>query len=154
MMMIGSIATLKTDFMAEFKKPLQKILGEDATPNLSVWENVGKNTIEIQFWVIQNGLSRMRFSLTRMPGCCGILVSHGTSVGYDLRNKGLGSLMQNMKEWIARRRMVGKMIATTLEGNEAQNHLMQKFNWKRTDMFINPKTHNRIIQWEKHLSNN
>lgn len=145
------VATLKEEFLSKFKKPLQDIMGDGATPHLSVWEDVAKNSIEIQFWVVQNGLSRVRFNLTRMPGCCGILVSHGTYVMPEWQNKGLGSLMQIMKEWIARKRLVGKMIATTIEQNEPQNHLMEKFNWKKTDLFVNPKTSNRIIQWEKHL---
>ena len=89
------------------------------------------------------------FRLSSLPGCCGVLVSHESYVTQALQRRGLGLLMQEMKEFIAREYRVGKMIATVLQGNKAEETLLLKTGWRPGVAFRNRRTDNLIVEWEK-----
>jgi hypothetical protein len=91
------------------------------------------------------------FELSVLPGCGGVLVSHNSWVGYLERGKGIGNLMQDMKLWVAKRLEVGKMIATVVHGNGAEQQLLHKHGWTHGQPFWNPHTNNRVVEWEKIL---
>lgn len=89
------------------------------------------------------------FSLMPMPGCCGILVSTGSFVHESWRGRGIGKLMQTMKEWFARELKVGCLLATVVKGNQPEENLLRKTGWRPVSEFVNPKTGNTINVWKK-----
>lgn len=91
------------------------------------------------------------FRLTTLPSCCGVLVSHDTYVVDQWRGKGLAHLMHGMKDWLGGRLRIGKMIATVMDGNAAEEHILQKHGWVRGEPFTNHRTGRSIVQWEKVL---
>jgi hypothetical protein len=91
------------------------------------------------------------FELSALPGCGGILVSHNSWVGYEYRGTGIGSLMQDMKRWVAEQIEVRKLIATVVQGNNPEEQLLLKHGWTRGLPFWNPHTSNHVVEWEKIL---
>lgn len=92
------------------------------------------------------------FTLVSMPGCCGVMVSTKSEVDAALRRKGVGLLMQEMKEYIARRYRIGKLVATVIKGNKAEESLLLRAGWVAGQPFKNARTGNTIIEWEKVLA--
>jgi len=93
------------------------------------------------------------FDLEHMPGCGGILLSHKTWVGHSERGKGIGTLMQEMKMWIASKLEAGMLLATVVVGNEAEEAILGKHGWKQVGpAFRNVHTENNVQMWQKILT--
>ena len=89
------------------------------------------------------------FSLRPMAGCCGVLISHQSFVAHAWQGKGIGHLMQDMKDWIGKTLKIGKLIATVVEGNGAEEHILRKHGWAAGIPFINHRTGHTVVEWEK-----
>ncbi len=93
------------------------------------------------------------FQLDHMVGCGGILLSHGSYVVLSQQGKGLGSLMQEMKLWIAGQLEVGQLLATVVAGNEAEEGLLEKHGWQKLGQpFRNVHTENTVQMWQRLLT--
>lgn len=92
------------------------------------------------------------FRLSEYHGNCGILVSHNMYIYHEHRGKGLGQLLQPFKEKVAKLYNYTMMQATTLKTNDAENHILQKFDWQKLYEFTNRRTKNDIIIWQKELN--
>lgn len=93
------------------------------------------------------------FTLEHMPGCGGILLSHDSWVGHSERGKGVGTLMQEMKMWIASKLEAAMLLATVVVGNEAEEGLLGKHGWKQVGpAFRNVHTGNNVQMWQKILT--
>jgi hypothetical protein len=92
------------------------------------------------------------FQLEHMPGCGGILMSHGTWVGHRDRGKGIGTLMQEMKMWLASKLEAGMLLATVIVGNKPEEAILGKHGWKQVGpTFRNVHTGNNVQMWQKIL---
>jgi hypothetical protein len=89
------------------------------------------------------------FSLRPLPSCCGVLVSHQSYVTESWRGRGVGSVMQDMKTWLGRTLRIGKMIATVVEGNATEEHILRKYGWVSGAPFVNHRTGHTVVEWEK-----
>jgi hypothetical protein len=147
-----------------FVPEIQKLVGEAKTVELLAVPYYGGKTIILEI----NGLCNMKgrkkpntyyppsirisqLKLVELPGCCGVAVSTGLSVSHEYTNKGIGNLMQQIRDYVARRLNYGKIIATVVVGNKSEEHLLKKFGFVSTPEFTNPKTGHRIRLWEKDL---
>ena len=79
-----------------------------------------------------------------MPGCCGIVVSHGTYLTEYTRHTGLSQPFRDLKELIAKKLGYSAMIATTQLDNipAVGNMLKSKYNIRHT--FTNSRTGNLL----------
>jgi GNAT superfamily N-acetyltransferase len=91
------------------------------------------------------------FRLQALPSCCGVLVSYDSFVAPEWRRRGLGRLMQDMKEFLARQMGVGKLIATVIQGNLAEEKLLTFTGWFPGKPFKNGRSGAVLIEWEKVL---
>lgn len=93
------------------------------------------------------------FILEHLPSCGGILLSTNSWVNQSFRGKGVGSLMQEMKLWIASRLEASMLLATAIIGNEAEEALLGKHGWKQVGpSFRNVHTENDVQMWQKILT--
>jgi len=84
------------------------------------------------------------FSLRQLPGCCGILVFYHASVAKDFRDKGLGSLLLQIRERAAILANYTVVMATVLDDNEAEKHILRTNNWNPSYGFKNLRTGNDV----------
>lgn len=91
------------------------------------------------------------FSLTQLPGCCGILVSHNTFVDMPYRGKGIAKFLQKIKEEIAKDNQFTMLMCTTRKDNKVQNKLLKKSGWQKINKFKNKRTRNNLFVWVKEL---
>jgi RimJ/RimL family protein N-acetyltransferase len=93
-----------------------------------------------------------QFSLSFMPGCKGILISHATAVSPEFQGRGVGRAMSLLKSYIAWELRCSKMIATVLVDNTTENHLLESSNWKRVgEPFVNTRTGHNVQMWERRV---
>lgn len=96
-----------------------------------------------------DGWSWADFSLKMMPACCKLLVSCYTSVnGRHYTRQGWGSLMQDIKEDIARHLGVSSIIATVVRGNTAEEACLKKHGWKQVSVIDG----DRLAVWQKNIT--
>lgn len=82
------------------------------------------------------------FTLTQLPGCCGVLVSTGAWVGYT--GRGIGTLLNKLRIELAKNMGYGILMCTDLTDNIAQRRILEKNGWKDIYDFTNPRTGNHI----------
>ncbi|KKL58152.1 hypothetical protein LCGC14_2228280 [marine sediment metagenome] len=113
--------------------------------------------VERREWTRDSGkyydFSVASFRLEHLPGCGGILLSNNSWVNLAHRGKGVGSLMQEMKMWIANKLEAGVLLATVIVGNEAEEALLGKHGWKTVGpSFRNVHTENDVRMWQRILT--
>lgn len=129
-----------------FKKEIEVIVGEEVT--ITYKENYPPNgTVAMECFTATFQVESVSkfvsfFSISGLPGCCGVCVSHGVHVA--IRNKGIGSILNRFRKALAKDAQFGLMICTDWATNVPQNKIMQKNGWLRAVEFVNPKTKNKL----------
>lgn len=98
-----------------------------------------------------NGQRIAHSCFSQLPGCCGVLVSHGLKVMPKFRRQGCAGLLHDVKEYLARRMGTGKLLCTVQTANEPEKNRLRKSGWVYSSSFHNPRSGNSIEQWEKIL---
>lgn len=114
-------------YLVEDSKGLRK------TTNFSLWRVTNNSEFNIG-----------RFSLSPMPGCCGIVVSHDTELTENNRHSGLSEPFRKLKHKLAKDLGYTVMIATTQTKNIPAFANMLKSGYKILDVFRNKRTSNDI----------
>lgn len=91
------------------------------------------------------------FHLAEMPGNCGMLISYHSYINPNVRQKGLGTILNEARVQIARDLGYSLLIATDRLANTAQQRIFQKVGWKEVVQFTNAYTKNRIGLHVYHL---
>jgi GNAT superfamily N-acetyltransferase len=91
------------------------------------------------------------FTMSDLPGCCGICVSSDVSVWGSFKGKGLGQKLLQVRIDAAKSAGYSRMLATTLTGNETEIHILEKFGFLEIDAFDNQRTGHSIRVWSKAL---
>lgn len=91
------------------------------------------------------------FSLSELPGCCGVLVSHHTNIYPQYQGKGINSFLQGIKERIAKDNGYTTLMATVTSDNTTEIHILTKYGWLPRDSFKNKRTGNTVITFTKHI---
>lgn len=97
-----------------------------------------------RFEITLNDSFMARFSLSYLPSCSGVIVSHGLMVSPEFRGKGIAQALQTMKKEIAKDLQSSVMLATVDETNAAQISILKKFGWYKVKGFFNKKSGNNI----------
>ena len=92
-------------------------------------------------------------SFSPLPGCCGIVVSHGTYLTEQTRGSGLSEPFRKLKEQIARELGYSLMLATTDMANFPAVGNMFRSNYQMVDAFTNKRTGHLIGLGIKKLTN-
>lgn len=92
-----------------------------------------------------------RYSLTPLPGCHGVLVSHDSHLTEDKRGYGLGDFFHKERLSIAETALRSCMLCTVESNNEVEKHILQKNNWAKVHEFLNKDTNNTVEIWVKNL---
>jgi hypothetical protein len=85
------------------------------------------------------------FKLYRMPHCCGIVVSCNANVRETYRHKRVGTVLNNLRQDIARMLGYTVMLCTDIAQNEHQRRLLKTNGWKDVLDFKNRRTGNTVI---------
>lgn len=84
------------------------------------------------------------FTLKEMIGCCGICVSTGAWVHDNYQKRGLGSLLNKLRQDLAREMGYSVLLCTDRLNNKPQRKLLNKAGWEDVYEFTNSRTNNRI----------
>jgi len=99
----------------------------------------------------EKGVPICRFSLATLPGCCGSIISYHTYVDYSSRNKGIGKILQKIKEDIAVIHGFSSILCTTTSDNKIQQNILRKNKWNLLSDFLNERTGNIVQYWAKSI---
>jgi hypothetical protein len=80
------------------------------------------------------------FSMTELPGCCGVCVSHYSHIIEQFRGKGLGTLLCGIRKDIAKTMNYSCLLCTDVDDNLPQQRILDKHGWKKIHNFKNIKT--------------
>lgn len=80
-------------------------------------------------------LGQVHFST--LPGCCGVVVSHGLYVNESWRAKGHTNGLQALREHVAKELGYGAMLATVITANFPEVISSAKNGWKLGPVFRN-----------------
>lgn len=84
------------------------------------------------------------FTMRQMPGCCGIVVSTGSTVDPKYRGKGIGTILNELRKDIARANGFGCLMCTTILSNTPQQKILERNEWELVNTFNNPRTGNDL----------
>ncbi len=92
-----------------------------------------------------------RFILRGMPGCHGVCINHAVEVFDPYKNRGIGTILNDMRNEIARDLGYGVMVCTVVSTNIPQIRIMEKNFWQRMFEFNNLRTNNMVCFFKKDL---
>lgn len=94
-----------------------------------------------------------QFSVSHMPGCCGIIVSHGTIVNNKYANKKLASELHKIKIDLAKALNFSSMICTDIASisHSIQRKILDKNEWQEVAKFNNLNSGNDVAVFFKNL---
>jgi len=122
--------------MEKYEQALTKIVGQDVTMRTDNGYYTCR-LMEDEQWL-------STFSLLKMPGCCGILVSTGSSVNYRYARMGVGTLLNAFRKEAAKLLGYTVLFCTDVTANEAQTKILNKNGWKSVHTFKNKRTLNEV----------
>lgn len=85
------------------------------------------------------------FMLERLPGCCGVCVSHSAMVEPKFRGSGLGSLLNALRIAMARTMGYGTLLGTDVTNNPKRVAYFERNGWADLHTFENPRTLNKVV---------
>lgn len=84
------------------------------------------------------------FKMKGLPGCCGIIVSYSSHVASEFQKMGIGSILNDLRIFMAKRMGYSVMISTNVVGNKAQERILEKNGWSSLFSFKNKSTGNNV----------
>lgn len=106
-----------------------------------------------QFSLYKNEKYIANFYLQQLPGCCGVCISHSNYISPHYRNKGLGRLLNRMRQQIAWDSGYTIMLCTDRKANVPQQKILKKTGWEEVSAFKNRRTQNDVGVHVKKLRN-
>lgn len=85
------------------------------------------------------------FKLYPMINCCGIAVSTQAHVVEFWRNKGLGTVLNQVRQDIARADGYSLLLCTDVGSNTYQRKILAHNGWRDLTSFINRRTKNEVF---------
>ena len=85
------------------------------------------------------------FCLTEMPSCCMILILHNSNINNKYRNKGIGSILFELKLQIAKELGYATVLCTDIANNTPQRKILAKNGFIDVYDNINPRTDHKVF---------
>ena len=151
-----NLLEIAKDIVDERKPEILKLLGipsfqtgisEAPTPYIYLLHDDIKFTDQIP----EPRMLIAEFGMTMLDGCCGVVVSHHVKVAQRYCAKGLGQLLLDIRQRAILRAGYTVMMATSINDNFVENHLLEKNGFKPMNDFVNNRTTNKVIMWQKNL---
>lgn len=111
----------------------------DASPYI----NSGDKTPYTQTWA--------QYTLSQMPGCCGLVVSNHAFISSQYRGYGFGEYFHKERLKLMYDLGYSCGMATSTENNAQENRILEKNGWKKVHQFKNRRTNNTVFVWVKDL---
>lgn len=89
-------------------------------------------------------ISVAQWELYQMPHCCGICVSTKAEVNPTYRSRGIGTLLNNLRQDIARMLGYSLLLCTDIDKNTHQTQLLDTNGWRKVHTFVNRRTNNSV----------
>jgi hypothetical protein len=115
-------------------------------------EDMSKGLCHLNFKVESSGKYIATFSLNDMYNCAGILVFSELIVAKSYRNLGVSRIITGFVSDFAKYYGYGLIQAIDLESNDYQKKSFLKNDWYVGNVFLNPKTGNRLNIWYHNLN--
>lgn len=107
------------------------------------------------FRVMTYGSGKMftvgKFSITELPGCCGIAVFYHAAISAEYTKRGLGRLFLKIRQKAAILAGYTVAQATVVKDNIAEAELLRKEGWHVVATFNNIRTGNAVLVLQKEL---
>lgn len=84
------------------------------------------------------------WTLTELPGCSGVCVSHASKVDSRFRGKGIGTLLNTYRQLQAEEMGYAVLLCTYRLDNTGQKKVLDKNGWETILSFTNKKSRNDI----------
>ena len=85
------------------------------------------------------------FKLYHLPYCCAFLVSCNAFVNYNFRKKGIGTILNLLRQDIGKLLNFTSILCTDIEDNIGQRKILKKNGWKDVHSVINKRTNNKLF---------
>jgi len=82
--------------------------------------------------------------MAQLYGCCGVVVSFHACVDVEYQNKGVGTILNQLRKDLARDAGFSVILCTDKVRNTAQRKLLTKNGWDDILQFTNDKTGNLV----------
>jgi hypothetical protein len=101
----------------------------------------------------RSGPTIAQFSMSHMPGCCGIIVSHATIITRAYVGKKLGTELHKIKLEIAKSLNFSSMLCTDIasESHAMQKKILDNNDWVEIAKFNNLNSGNDVSVFFKNL---
>lgn len=104
-----------------------------------------EKTWELGSYRVMKGESLIAsWKLYQLQHCCAYAVSCNAFVHNEYRNKGVGTLMNNLRQDICRILGYSALLCTDIDKNENQRKLLKTNGWKDIHNLINKRTGNNV----------
>lgn len=92
-----------------------------------------------------------QFSLYQFPSCCAFCVSTGAYVEEQYRRRGINTIANRLRQWIAKEAGYSALICTDVANNVAERKTLAKNGFKDIYELDNKRTGNRVLISVKEL---
>lgn len=98
---------------------------------------------------MRHGTSLGAYSLTELPGCPQVCVSHGAFLRKKHRGRGYGDYEHTQRLNEVKKLGYDLAICTVVSTNEAQKHILQKNGWHFCISFLSSNTGHVVELWAR-----
>jgi len=132
------------DFKKEIDSQIKKVALETLKIDVKIKFSESDKDLSVYIWYANEYDSIATFTISAMPGCCGIAVSNGVKMEEWCRNRGFGKALHKIRMYIIKRMGYSCVICTDITGNIPQERILYKNNWVRVNSFKNSRTGNNV----------
>lgn len=131
---------------ASFRDDIRKIVGSEP-----IIEVTKEDTFVLATYGAGKYAQISQFSVSELPGCCGVAVFYHCSVATDFQKRGLGGLLLELREEAARKAGYTYAQATVLADNKPEIAILSDHKWEELSKFKNKRTGHTVLVMGKTL---
>lgn len=133
-------------YIYNYVNKIEKILGKEVFLGKVVpgREFCNCKTNECFILMDRFGIIIAFFTLRRLDGCCGIIVSANSVISEGYRNKGIGTILHKFRIYYAKKMGYTLMLCTDKVKNIPQLNILNNHGWEHLKTFKNIRTFNTL----------
>jgi hypothetical protein len=107
---------------------------------------IKNNTAQLGYYeIFKDTIKVASFRLYQMPHCCAYVVSCNALVYEDFKNKGIGTLLNQLRQDIGIMLGYSSILCTDIESNTSQRNLLRRNEWIDVHSVVNKRTKNKVF---------